>query len=145
MKTFLPKPVTSAERKWFVVDATDIVLGKLATEVTNVLRGKNKPVFTHHLDLGDYVIILNAEKIRLTGKKMSDKIYYKHTGYIGHLRQMTAEKVMEKNPAKILELAIRGMMPANKLRKEMMKRLKVVVGSEHQYNAQKPEVLSIAN
>jgi len=141
MKTFVPKQIDGTQRNWYIIDAQDIVLGKLATKIAPILRGKNKTIFTPHLDLGDYVIVVNAEKIKLTGKKLQDKIYYKHTGYIGHLRKKSAEKMMEDTPEKIVELAVAGMIPHNKLKGDILKRLKVVIGSEHQYGAQKPEEL----
>lgn len=141
MKTFVPKIVDNQQRKWFVVDAQDKVLGRLATEIANILRGKNKATFTPHLDLGDYVIVVNAEKVKLTGAKLEDKIYYKHTGYIGHLRQTTAQEMLNKKPEEVLLKAVSGMIPRNKLRNEVLKRFKVVIGSEHQFAAQQPETL----
>lgn len=144
MKTFVPQIITdNQQRKWFVVDAQDKVLGRLATEIANVLRGKNKATFTPHLDLGDYVVVINAEKVKLTGAKLENKIYYKHTGYIGHLRQRTAQEMLDKKPEEILFKAVSGMVPRNKLRNDVLKRFKVVIGPEHQYQAQQPEVLTL--
>ena len=143
MKTFIPKVITNAERKWFVVDAAGKTVGKLAVEIANILRGKNKGTFTPHLDQGDYVIVINSEKVELTGKKMADKKYYKHTGYIGHLRETTAQELMEKDPTEVLKRAITGMIPRNKLRKDIMLRLKLVVGAEHKYEAQQPEAIEL--
>lgn len=143
MKTFIPKVMTGSDRKWYVVDATDVVLGKLAVLVANVLRGKNKPVYTPHLDLGDYVVVINADKVKLTGNKLEDKTYRHHTGYIGHLRSATAAEMQVKKPGKIIELAVKGMLPANKLQKDMMTRIKVFPGAEHDHAAQQPISLTI--
>ena len=131
---------STIERKWYVIDATDKVLGRLATEVAMILRGKNKPTFTPYMDTGDYVIIINAEKIRVTGKKAEQKTYFRHTGYPGGGRFTSYQQMMEKHPERILEHAIRGMMPKNRLGRAMYKKLKVVVGPDHPYEAQKPEV-----
>lgn len=139
MKSTMATPST-IERKWYVIDATDKVLGRLATEVAMILRGKNKPTFTPYMDTGDYVIIINAEKIRVTGKKAEQKTYFRHTGYPGGGRFTSYQQMMEKHPERILEHAIRGMMPKNRLGRAMYKKLKVVVGPDHPYEAQKPEV-----
>ena len=139
MKSTMATPST-IERKWYVIDATDKVLGRLATEVAMILRGKNKPTFTPYMDTGDYVIIINAEKIRVTGKKAEQKTYFRHTGYPGGVRFTSYQEMMEKHPERILEHAIRGMMPKNRLGRAMYKKLKVVVGPDHPYEAQKPEV-----
>lgn len=144
MKTFIPKIIKGDQRKWHIIDASNVVLGKLAAKIAPILRGKHRPTFTPHLDLGDYVVITNAEKIKLSGGKMQTKMYYKHTGYIGHLKKQTAEQVMEKDPTKIIYLAVKGMIPHTKLRDDMLKRLKIFAGSEHEHEAQQPEALQIA-
>jgi len=127
---------------WFVIDATDLVLGRLSTEVASVLRGKHKPTYTPHVDCGDYVIIVNAEKIVLTGNKMSDKFYYRHSGYPGGLKSRSAERMLELQPQKVLEKAIRGMLPKTRLGDDMYRKLYVYVGPEHPHQAQKPESLN---
>ena len=137
MKTFMAKPET-VERKWYVVDATDMVLGRLASNVAAVLRGKNKPIFTPNVDTGDYVIIINADKVRLTGKKLEQKYYRYHTGYIGGLKEIQYKDMMEKKPVLAVELAIKGMLPKNSIGRKMFKKLKVYVGSEHPHAAQQP-------
>lgn len=129
------------ERKWYVIDAKDAVLGRLATKVATYLRGKNKPVFTPNVDTGDFIIVINAEKVRLTGRKMDDKVYYHHTGYIGGIKAQTAKNVMEKQPEKIIEKAVWGMLPKNTLGRQMLKKLKVYKGAEHPHKAQAPETL----
>ena len=131
------------ERKWYVVDANNVVLGKLATRVADLLRGKNKPTFTPFLDCGDFVIITNCEKIHLTGKKMTDKKYYKHSGYMGHLTEISAEKLIEKAPTKVVELAISGMLPKNKSRQHYLAKLKLFAGETHPHSAQNPIKLEI--
>ena len=131
----------SVERKWYVVDATDKVLGRVAVEIATVLRGKHKPTFTPHVDGGDYVIVINAEKVALTGKKFEDKMYYRHSGYAGGLKTRTANEMLEKQPQKIVEKAIRGMLPKGKLGDDMYRRLYVYVGPNHPHAAQKPESL----
>jgi large subunit ribosomal protein L13 len=133
----------NVERKWYLVDATDLVLGRLSTEVAAILRGKHKPTFTPHVDCGDYVIIVNAEKIALTGNKLQDKMYYRHSGYPGGLKQRNAKTLLDNQPEKILEKAIRGMLPKNKLGAAMYRKLFVYAGPEHPHQAQKPEVLNI--
>ncbi len=137
MKTFMAKP-GEVERKWYVVDATDMVLGRLASNVAAVLRGKNKPIFTPNVDTGDYVIIINADKVRLTGKKLEQKYYRYHTGYIGGLKEIQYKDMMEKKPALAVELAIKGMLPKNSIGRKMFKKLKVYAGSEHPHAAQQP-------
>ena len=127
------------ERKWYVVDATDCTLGRLASEVAKVLRGKNKPEFTPHVDTGDYVIIVNAEKIKVTGKKLDQKIYYHHSEYVGGMKETTLKEMLAKKPEKVLELAVKGMLPDGKLGRQMLKKLKVYAGPEHAHAAQKPE------
>lgn len=137
-KTFTPKKQTKADKKWYVVDATDKVLGRLATEIAVLLRGKNKPSFTPHLDMGDYVIVLNADKIRLTGNKEAQKEYIHHTGYLGHLRRKPFKTVKEKNPKRIITEAVAGMIPRNRLKKFVIAKLHVYVGSEHPHGGQNP-------
>ena len=137
MKTFMAKP-GEVERKWYVVDATDLVLGRLASNVAAVLRGKNKPIFTPNVDTGDYVIIINADKVRLTGKKLEQKYYRYHTGYIGGLKEIQYKEMMEKKPVLAVELAIKGMLPKNSIGRKMFKKLKVYAGSEHPHAAQQP-------
>ena len=137
MKTFMAKP-GEEERKWYVVDATDMVLGRLASNVAAVLRGKNKPIFTPNVDTGDYVIIINADKVRLTGKKLEQKYYRYHTGYIGGLKEIQYKDMMEKKPVLAVELAVKGMLPKNSIGRKMFKKLKVYVGGEHPHAAQQP-------
>ena len=137
MKTFMAKP-GEVERKWYVVDATDMVLGRLASNVAAVLRGKNKPIFTPNVDTGDYVIIINADKVRLTGKKLEQKYYRYHTGYIGGLKEIQYKDMMEKKPVLAVELAVKGMLPKNSLGRKMFRKLKVYAGSEHPHAAQQP-------
>jgi len=129
------------ERRWYVVDAKDAVLGRLATKIATYLRGKNKPVFTPNVDTGDFIIVINADKIRLTGRKLDNKIYYHHTGYIGGIKAQTAKSMMDKTPEKIIEKAVWGMLPKNTLGKQMLKKLKVYKGAEHPHKAQAPEIL----
>lgn len=131
------------ERKWYLVDATDMVLGRLSTEVASILRGKHKPTFTPHVDCGDYVIIVNAEKVAFTGKKLDEKIYFRHSGYPGGLKSRTAKVMLELQPEKVLEKAIRGMLPKNRLGEQMYRKLFVYAGPEHPHQAQKPEVLDL--
>lgn len=142
MKTTLPKQ-SELVRKWYVVDAKDKVLGRMATTIANKLRGKDKPIFTPHMDCGDFVIVINADKIKLTGKKLTDKMYIHHTGFPGHLKQKTASELLEKKPVKALELAISGMLPKNRLRKPTMMKLKLYAGEEHPHAAQNPEPLAV--
>ena len=131
----------SVERKWYIVDATDLVLGRMASDVAVVLKGKHKPTFTPHIDGGDYVIIVNAEKVALTGRKWSQKMYYRHSGYPGGLKTRTATEMLDKQPQKIVEKAVRGMLPNGKLGDDMYRRLYVYVGPNHPHAAQKPESL----
>ena len=140
MSSFIQKPA-EVERKWYVVDAEGKTLGRMASEVAAILRGKNKPTFTPHVDCGDYVIVINAEKVVVTGKKRQEKIYKRHTGYPGGLRELTFEQLMEKHPEEVVKHAIKGMMPTGKLGRQMYKKLKVYAGPEHKHEAQKPEVL----
>ncbi len=141
MKTFMASPAT-IDRKWYVVDATDMTLGRLASEVAKVLRGKNKPIFTPHIDTGDYVIVVNASKVKVTGKKLNQKIYYHHSDYIGGMKEATLKEMMEKKPEKVIELAVKGMLPKGPLGRQMFTKLHVYAGPEHQQAAQKPEVLT---
>jgi len=142
MKTPLKKQ-SEIEKKWYIVDAKDKVLGRMCTEIANVLRGKNKPYFSPHMDCGDFVVVINADKIKLTGKKWTDKMYARHSGFPGGFREESAEKLMERKPTKILELAVSGMLPKNKLRKVFMKKLKIFAGEEHAHTAQSPEPLEV--
>ncbi len=131
------------KQEWYVVDARDQVLGRLATKVATVLRGKHKPSFTPNADIGDFVIVVNAEKIRLTGKKMTDKIYYHHSGYMGGLKSITPEKVMAKHPERLVEWAVRGMLPKTRLGDRLFTKLKVYAGPEHPHRAQQPKPLAV--
>ena len=141
MKTFMASPAT-IERKWYVVDATDKTLGRLASEVAKVLRGKNKAIFTPHIDTGDYVIVINAEKIKVTGKKMDQKVYYHHSDYVGGMNETTLKEKLAKKPEEVIELAVKGMLPKGPLGRQMYKKLFVYAGAEHAHAAQKPEVLT---
>ena len=141
MKTYMANP-DKIERKWYVVDADGQTLGRLASEVAKVLRGKNKPVFTPHVDTGDYVIIVNADKIKVTGKKMDQKIYYNHSEYVGGMKETTLREMMAKKPEQVIELAVKGMLPKGPLGRTMIKKLHVYAGAEHAHQAQKPEVLT---
>ena len=141
MKTYMASAST-IERKWYVVDAEGCTLGRLASEVASVLRGKNKPVFTPHVDTGDYVIVINAEKIKVTGKKLDQKIYYSHSDYVGGMKETTLREMMNKKPEKVIELAVKGMLPKGSLGRQMIKKLHVYAGAEHGHEAQKPEVLT---
>ena len=142
MKTYMANP-DKIERKWYVVDATGYTLGRLASEVAKVLRGKNKPIFTPHMDCGDYVIVVNAEKIKVTGKKLDQKIYYNHSDYVGGMRETTLREMMAKKPEKVVELAVKGMLPKGPLGRSMITKLHVYAGPEHEQAAQRPEVLEI--
>ncbi len=141
MKTFMANPAT-IDRKWCVVDATDMTLGRLASEVAKVLRGKNKPEFTPHVDTGDNVIVINAEKISVTGKKLDQKVYYRHSEYVGGLKETTLREMLAKKPEQVIELAVKGMLPKGPLGRQMFTKLHVYAGSEHKHEAQKPEVLT---
>lgn len=141
MKTFMASPAT-IDRKWYVVDATDTTLGRLASEVAKVLRGKNKPIFTPHIDCGDNVIVINAEKIKVTGKKMDQKVYYHHSDYVGGLKEATLREKLAKKPEQVIELAVKGMLPKGPLGRQMFTKLHVYAGPEHKHEAQKPEVLT---
>ena len=141
MKTFVASPAT-IDRKWYVVDAEGMTLGRLASEVAKVLRGKNKPIFTPHLDTGDYVIVVNAEKIKVTGKKLDQKIYYHHSDYVGGMKETTLREKLAKKPEEVVELAVKGMLPKGPLGRQMYTKLHVYAGSEHNHAAQKTEVLT---
>ena len=130
------------DRKWYVVDATDMTLGRLASEVAKVLRGKNKPIFTPHIDTGDYVIVINAEKIAVTGKKLDQKIYYHHSDYVGGMKETTLREKLAKKPESVIELAVKGMLPKGPLGRQMLTKLHVYAGPEHKHEAQKPESLT---
>ncbi len=142
MSSFIAKPA-EVERKWYVIDAEGKNLGRLSSQIASILRGKNKPIYTPHVDTGDYVIVINAEKVAVTGKKLHDKIYKRHTGYPGGLREMTLEEMLAKHPEQVIRHAVKGMMPNGKLGRQMYKKLKVYAGPEHDHAAQKPEVLDI--
>ena len=142
MNTFMANP-DKIDRKWYVVDAAGQTVGRLAAEVAKVLRGKNKPTFTPHVDTGDFVIVINAEKAVFTGKKLTDKMYFRHSGYPGGTTFTAAGKLMEKAPEKVIEKAVRGMLPKNRLGAQMYRKLNVYAGSEHPHAAQKPEVLAL--
>ena len=141
MKTFMASPAT-IDRKWYVVDATDMTLGRLASEVAKVLRGKNKAIFTPHFDTGDYVIVINAEKVKVTGKKLDQKVYYRHSEYVGGMKETTLREMLAKKPEKVVELAVKGMLPKGPLGNQMYTKLYVYAGPEHKHAAQKPEVLT---
>ena len=141
MKTFMASPAT-IDRKWYVVDAEGKTLGRLASEVAKVLRGKNKPIFTPHIDTGDYVIVVNAAKVKVTGKKLQQKIYYNHSDYVGGMRETTLAELLAKKPEKVIELAVKGMLPKGPMGRDMIKKLHVYAGPEHANQAQKPEVLT---
>ena len=142
MKTFSAK-THEVKRDWFVVDATDKVLGRLATEVAKRLRGKHKAEYTPHVDTGDNIIVINADKVRVTGRKMTDKMYHRHTGYPGGLKSISFEKLIAKKPEKVIELAVKGMLPKNILGREMYRKLKVYAGAEHPHTAQQPQILEL--
>ena len=141
MKTYMANP-DKIERKWYVVDAEGQTLGRLAAEVAKVLRGKNKPEFTQHIETGDNVIVINAEKIKVTGKKLDQKVYYHHSDYVGGMKETTLREMMAKKPEQVIELAVKGMLPKGPLGRTMIKKLHVYAGAEHAHQAQKPEVLT---
>lgn len=142
MKTYSAKAET-VKRDWFVVDATNLTLGRLAVEIARRLRGKHKPEFTPHVDTGDYIVVTNAEKVRVTGNKAKNKIYYSHTGFPGGLKQITFEKLIEKAPERAIQHAVKGMLPRGPLGRAVFKKLKVYVGNEHPHASQQPQVLSL--
>ncbi|KTC96509.1 50S ribosomal protein L13 [Legionella geestiana] len=140
MKTFSAK-AHEVKRDWFVIDATDKVLGRMATEIARRLRGKHKAEYTPHVDTGDYIVVINAEKVTVTGRKFKQKMYYRHSGHPGGIKEMSFEKMQEKNPARIIELAVKGMLPKNPLGREMYRKLKVYAGEAHPHTAQQPKPL----
>jgi large subunit ribosomal protein L13 len=140
--TYMAKP-NEVERKWYLIDAEGKTLGRLASEVASILRGKNKPEFTPHVDTGDFVIVINAEKVVLTGNKLNQKIYYRHSGYPGGLKQATAAEMLQKRPERVIELAVKGMLPKTSLGRKQAKKLHVYAGSEHKHQAQQPEVYEL--
>lgn len=142
MKTYSAKP-TDIKRKWYVLDASEAPLGRLATQVAILLTGKNKPQFTKHIDCGDYVIVINSDKLLVTGDKKLKKVYYRHTGYPGSIKQVTLAEKMKKDSTEVIIKAVRNMLPVNKLRANRLNRLKVYTGDQHNHNAQKPEVISL--
>lgn len=142
MKTYSAKQA-DIKRDWYVVDAEGKTLGRLASEIALRLRGKHKPEYTPHVDTGDYIVVVNAEKVRVTGRKETDKVYYHHTGYIGGIKSITFEKLIQKAPERVIEFAVKGMLPKNRLGRAMFKKLKVYAGTEHQHQAQQPKPLEI--
>lgn len=142
MKTYSAKP-TDVERKWYVVDASQQTLGRLSTQIAQILIGKGKPMFTHHIDTGDYVIVINSDKLKVTGKKVDDKKYYRHTGYPGGIKESSLKEELSKDSTAVIVKSVRGMLPVNKLRADRLARLKVYAGAEHEHAAQKPEVLNL--
>ena len=143
MRTTYIAKTAEIERKWYVVDAADKTLGRLASEIAKILTGKNKPIYTPHIDTGDYVIVINADKVKVTGKKLDQKLYIHHTGYMGGLKQKTLRTMMNTKPEAVLMHAVKGMLPKNSLGRHMLKKLRVYAGPEHEHAAQKPEVLEI--
>ena len=141
MKTYMDNP-DKIERKWYVVDAEGQTLGRMASEIAKVLRGKNKPEYTPHVDTGDYVVVVNAEKVKVSGKKLQQKIYYNHSDYVGGMKETTLAEMMAKKPEKVIELAVKGMLPKGPMGRDMIKKLHVYAGPEHKQQAQKPEVLT---
>ena len=142
MSSYVQKP-HEVERKWYLVDATDKTLGRLGSKIASMLRGKHKPIFTPHVDCGDYVVVINAEKVKVTGKKLEDKEYKRHSGYPGGLKTVTLEKMLEEKPEDVMIHAVKGMLPKGKLGRQMLKKLRVYKGAEHDHSAQKPEKLEI--
>ena len=142
MSSYVQKP-HEVERKWYLVDATDKTLGRLSSKIASMLRGKHKPIFTPHVDCGDYVVVINAEKVKVTGKKLEDKEYKRHSGYPGGLKTVTLEKMLEDKPEEVMIHAVKGMLPKGKLGRQMLKKLRVYKGAEHDHSAQKPEKLEI--
>ncbi len=142
MKTVSANPAT-VRRDWYLVDATDKILGRLATEVARRLRGKHKVEYTPHVDTGDYIVVVNAEKVRVTGNKLQDKMYHRHTGYIGNLKSINLEKLLARRPERVIETAVKGMLPKNPLGRAMYRKLKVYAGPEHNHQAQQPQTLDI--
>ena len=142
MKSYMAKGET-VERNWYVVDAEDMILGRLSSQVAAILRGKHKPIFTPHVDTGDHIIVVNAEKVRVTGRKASDKMYHHVTGYVGNLKSTSLEKMLQRTPERVLQIAVKGMLPKNALGRAMFSKLKVYAGAEHQHAAQQPQQLHI--
>jgi large subunit ribosomal protein L13 len=142
MKTEVAK-AENIKRDWYVVDAKDVVLGRLSTRVAGILRGKNKAIYTPSVDTGDFVIVVNADKVALTGRKLADKIYYSHSGYVGGLKEISAGKLMEKKPQELIKKAVKGMLPKNKLARNMLSKLKIYAGSSHPHEAQQPKILAL--
>ncbi len=142
MRTYTPKP-EDIKRKWYVVDAQGKTLGRLASEIARILRGKNKPIFSPHMDTGDYVIVVNAGKIRVTGRKLTQKIYYRHSGYPGGLKSISLRDLLQRHPERAVKFAVRGMLPKNRLGRKMSKKLKVYAGPDHPHKAQRPEPLDL--
>jgi large subunit ribosomal protein L13 len=142
MKTFVAKEA-EIDKKWYLVDAENKVLGRLASQIAMRLRGKHKPVFTPHADTGDFIVVINAEKVTMTGAKQDQKVYYRHSGYVGGLKEITAEKLLAKKPERVIRSAVKGMLPKNSLGRRQLKKLKIYAGSEHPHEAQKPETLEI--
>ncbi len=142
MKTTATKPA-DIERRWYLVDAEGVVLGRLASKVAQILRGKHKPIFTPHLDCGDHVIVVNAAKVRLTGRKPEQKTYFRHTGYMGHAKQIPFRRMLERHPERVIERAVQGMLPKNELARKVRRKLKVYAGPEHPHGSQRPEKIEI--
>ena len=142
MKTYSAKP-ESVQREWFIVDAAEQTLGRLATEIALRLKGKHKPEYTPHVDTGDYIVVINAEKVKVTGNKAKGKIYYSHTEFVGGLKQISFEKLIEKAPERVIEFAVKGMLPKGPLGREMFRKLKVYAGTEHKHTAQQPQLLEL--
>ena len=140
MSTFMAKP-TEVERKWYVVDADGVTLGRLAAEVASILKGKKKPIYTPHVDTGDYLIVVNADKVKVTGKKLDQKVYFSHSEYVGGVKEVTLREQLRKHPERVVEHAVKGMLPKGALGKQMYMKLRVYAGPEHEHAAQKPEVL----
>lgn len=141
-KTYMAKP-GEVQQEWYVVDATDKILGRLSTEIARMLRGKHKPEYTPHVDVGDFIIVINAEKVKVTGRKLDQKLYYRHTGYPGGLKSITLRRQLEKFPERVIEAAVKGMLPRGPLGRQMFKKLKVYAGPDHPHEAQQPEPLAL--
>lgn len=142
IKTYTPKP-DDIQREWFVVDAKDQTLGRLATQIAQILRGKHKPIFSPHVDVGDFVIVLNCDKIRVTGRKLDEKVYYRHSGYPGGIRGVTLREQLARHPERVVQAAVRGMLPKNRLGRQMIKKMKIYAGDTHPHQAQKPKTLEL--
>jgi len=142
VKTYTPK-AADIQREWFVIDAKDQTLGRLATQIAVLLRGKHKPIFAPHMDVGDYVIVVNCDKIRVTGRKLDQKIYYRHSGYPGGLKSETLREMLRQHPERVIQTAVRGMLPKNRLGRKMIKKLKIYAGDTHPHQAQKPKVFKL--